>query len=64
MEDAFSLGLEKLQQSLVDNILIDPLVEGNFRLQMAAAMDNAEALTSFVNQVSVAYILEFVFVII
>ncbi|XP_057442610.1 transcription factor TGA4-like isoform X3 [Lotus japonicus] len=50
VEDAFSLGLEKLQQSLVDNILIDPLVEGNFGLQMAAAMDNAKALASFVNQ--------------
>lgn len=50
-EDALSVGLEKLQQSLVHNIQADPLVVGNYGLQMAAAMDKGEALEGFVNQV-------------
>uniref|UniRef100_I1MAP0 Transcription factor TGA7 n=1 Tax=Glycine max TaxID=3847 RepID=I1MAP0_SOYBN len=50
-EDALSLGLDKLQQSLVHNIPSDPLVVGHYGFEMAAAMDKGEALEGFVNQV-------------
>lgn len=50
-EDALSMGLEKLQQSMVYNIQADPLDFGNYGLQMAYAMDKGEALEDFVNQV-------------
>ncbi|XP_061339533.1 transcription factor TGA3-like [Gastrolobium bilobum] len=51
-EDALSLGLDKLQQSLVNNIASDPLVVGNYEFLMAIAMDKSEALESFVNQIT------------
>ena len=56
-EDALSLGLEKLQQSLVQNIAIDPLVVGNSGSQMAVAMEKIEALEGFLNQVMQHHIL-------
>ncbi|XP_058744564.1 transcription factor TGA3-like [Vicia villosa] len=49
-EDALSMGLEKLQQSMIHNIQADPLDFGNYGLQMAYAMDKGEALEGFVNQ--------------
>ncbi|XP_027942389.1 transcription factor TGA3-like isoform X4 [Vigna unguiculata] len=49
-EDALSQGLEKLQQSLVHDMAVDPLGVGNFGLQMALAIDKFEALEGFVNQ--------------
>ncbi|KAK7353122.1 hypothetical protein VNO80_18561 [Phaseolus coccineus] len=48
-EDALSQGLEKLQQSLVHDMAVDPFGVGNFELQMAA-MDKFEALEGFVIQ--------------
>jgi len=50
-EDALSLGLDKLQQSLVHNIPSDPLAIGHYGFEMAAALDKGEALEGFVNQV-------------
>ncbi|TKY56220.1 Transcription factor TGA7 [Spatholobus suberectus] len=49
-EEALSLGLDKLQQSMVHNIPSDPLVVGHYGFEMAAAMDKGEALEGFVNQ--------------
>ncbi|BAT81771.1 hypothetical protein VIGAN_03162800 [Vigna angularis var. angularis] len=49
-EDALSLGLDKLQQSLVHNIPSDPVAIGHYGFEMAAAMDKGEALEGFVNQ--------------
>ncbi|XP_020212519.1 transcription factor TGA4 isoform X2 [Cajanus cajan] len=49
-EDALSQGLEKLQQSLVNDMAVDPLGAGNLGLQMALAMEKFEALEGFVNQ--------------
>ncbi|KAK7321097.1 hypothetical protein VNO77_31291 [Canavalia gladiata] len=49
-EDVLSLGLEKLQQSMVHNMPADPLVVGNYGFEMAAAIDKGEALEGFVNQ--------------
>ncbi|KAL4381113.1 hypothetical protein AHAS_Ahas04G0101000 [Arachis hypogaea] len=49
-EDALSLGLEKLQQGLVHSIAVDPMLIGNYGFQMAAALDNIEALEGFVSQ--------------
>ncbi|RDX73844.1 Transcription factor TGA7 [Mucuna pruriens] len=49
-EDALSLGLDKLQQSLIHNIPSDPLVVGHYGFEMAADMDKGEALEGFVNQ--------------
>jgi len=50
-EDALSIGLEKLQQSMINNIQADPLDFGNYGFQMAAAMDKGEAVEGFVIQV-------------
>ncbi|KAF1865378.1 hypothetical protein Lal_00004752 [Lupinus albus] len=49
-EDALSQGLDKLQQSMVHNIVVDQLGVGNFEFQMAIAMEKIEALEGFVNQ--------------
>ncbi|KAG4392993.1 hypothetical protein AAZX31_04G234900 [Glycine max] len=49
-EDALSQGLEKLQQSLVHDMAVDPLSVGNLGLQMARTMEKFEALEGFVNQ--------------
>lgn len=50
-EDALSVGLEKLQQSMVHNIQANnPLVVENYQFQMATAIDNGEALEGFVIQ--------------
>ncbi|RHN56021.1 putative transcription factor TGA like domain-containing protein [Medicago truncatula] len=50
-EDALTEGLEKLQQSMINNIQADPLDFGNYGFQMAAAaIEKVEALESFVNQ--------------
>ncbi|KAG5045545.1 hypothetical protein JHK86_014951 [Glycine max] len=49
-EDALSLGLEKLQQSLVHDMAVDSLGVGNFGLQMVLAMEKFEALEGFVIQ--------------
>ncbi|XP_027335573.1 transcription factor TGA3-like isoform X2 [Abrus precatorius] len=49
-EDALSLGLDKLQQSLVHDMAVDRFGVGNFRLQMAVAAEKFEALEGFVNQ--------------
>ena len=51
-EDALSQGLEKLQQSLVHDMAVDPLGVGNLGLQMALTMEKFEALEGFVNQVT------------
>ena len=51
-EDALSLGLEKLQQSLVHDMAVDSLGVGNFGLQMVLAMEKFEALEGFVIQVT------------
>ncbi|CAJ2648517.1 unnamed protein product [Trifolium pratense] len=49
-EDALSIGLEKLQQSMIHNIQADPLDFGNYGFQMASAMDKGEAVEGFVIQ--------------
>ncbi|XVF64695.1 hypothetical protein PTKIN_Ptkin09bG0188300 [Pterospermum kingtungense] len=48
-EDALSQGIDKLQQNLALSVAAD-LSSGNYRAQMAAAMDKLEALEGFVNQ--------------
>lgn len=50
-EDALSQGLDKLQQSLVQDMTVDPLGAENFGIQMAVAIEKFEALEGFVNQV-------------
>ena len=50
-EDALSQGIEKLQQSLVENIVVDAF-SMDYPPQMAAALENLQALEGFVNQVS------------
>lgn len=47
-EDALSQGIDKLQQSLAESIVIDAVIESH----MAAAIENLQALEGFVNQVS------------
>ncbi|XP_061365337.1 transcription factor TGA3-like [Gastrolobium bilobum] len=49
-EDALSQGLDKLQQSLINDMAVDPLGAGVFGFQMAVAMEKFEALEGFVNQ--------------
>ena len=48
-EDALWQGLEKLQQTLVHDMAVDPLGVGNLGLQMALTMEKFEALEGFVN---------------
>ncbi|CAG7904874.1 unnamed protein product [Brassica rapa] len=48
-EDALSQGIEKLQQSLVENIVVDAF-SMDYPPQMAAALENLQALEGFVNQ--------------
>ncbi|OMO94120.1 hypothetical protein COLO4_16515 [Corchorus olitorius] len=48
-EDALSQGIDKLQQNLAQSVAAD-LSSGNYRAQMAAAIDKLEALEGFVNQ--------------
>ncbi|KAK6277415.1 hypothetical protein POUND7_017738 [Theobroma cacao] len=48
-EDALSQGIDKLQQNLAQSVAAD-LSSGNYRVQMAAAIDKLEALEGFVNQ--------------
>ncbi|GMI64857.1 TGA1A-related gene 3 [Hibiscus trionum] len=48
-EDALSLGVDKLQQSLAEGVATD-LCSGNYRAQMVDAIDQLEALENFVNQ--------------
>ncbi|MED6131372.1 hypothetical protein PIB30_008961 [Stylosanthes scabra] len=49
-EDALSQGLDRLQQSLVHNIAVDPLVAGNLGFQIADSMEKIEELEGFLNQ--------------
>ncbi|XP_045803323.1 transcription factor TGA3-like isoform X2 [Trifolium pratense] len=49
-EDALSQGLEKLQQSLVQDMAVDPFSATNHGFQMAIAITKFEALESFVSQ--------------
>ncbi|KAK8623560.1 hypothetical protein V6N13_118443 [Hibiscus sabdariffa] len=48
-EDALSQGVDKLQQSLAEDVASD-LYSGNYRAQMVAAMDKLEGLENFVSQ--------------
>ncbi|KAK8507694.1 hypothetical protein V6N12_067027 [Hibiscus sabdariffa] len=48
-EDALSQGVDKLQQSLAEDVASD-LCSGNYRPQMVAAMDKLEGLENFVSQ--------------
>lgn len=49
-EDALSQGVDKLQQTLAQCMAAEPGGTGNYGSQMAAAMENLEALEGFVNQ--------------
>ena len=50
-EDALSQGMDKLQQSLAQNIGAESVNSSNYGSQMIAAMEKLEALEGFVNQV-------------
>lgn len=49
-EDALSQGMDKLQQSLAQNIGAESVNASNYGSQMIAAMEKLEALEGFVNQ--------------
>ncbi|XP_044475914.1 transcription factor TGA7-like isoform X2 [Mangifera indica] len=49
-EDALSQGIDKLQQTLAQTIAADQMSMGGYQSQMADAVENLEALESFVNQ--------------
>uniref|UniRef100_A0A0D3CW25 J domain-containing protein n=1 Tax=Brassica oleracea var. oleracea TaxID=109376 RepID=A0A0D3CW25_BRAOL len=52
-EDALSQGIDKLQQGLAENIVIDVVMESNdYPSHMGAAVENLQVLEGFVNQVS------------
>lgn len=56
-EDALSQGIDKLQQSLAESIVIDTVIEStDYPAHMATAIENLQALEGFVNQVSVVNI--------
>ncbi|CAN1754549.1 Transcription factor TGA7 [Linum perenne] len=49
-EDALSQGVEKLQQTLSQNMSVDQSIGGSYRDQMAAAIERLEGLEGFANQ--------------
>ncbi|CAN1180342.1 Transcription factor TGA7 [Linum perenne] len=49
-EDALSQGVEKLQQTLSQNMVVDQSIGGSYRDQMAAAIERLEGLEGFANQ--------------
>lgn len=49
-EDALSQGIDRLQQNLAESVATD-LGSGNYRAQLAAAIDKLQALEGFVKQV-------------
>ncbi|XP_031393218.1 transcription factor TGA1-like isoform X3 [Punica granatum] len=49
-EDALSQGMDKLQQTLAQEVAANQLGAGNFGSQVAAAMEKLEALENFVSQ--------------
>ncbi|TYH65381.1 hypothetical protein ES332_D06G052100v1 [Gossypium tomentosum] len=48
-EDALSQGIDRLQQNLAESVATD-LSSGNYRAQLAAAIDKLQALEGFVKQ--------------
>lgn len=55
-EDALTQGMDKLHQTLAQSILNMNTGAGNYASQMVSSMENLEALESFVNQVSLTFI--------
>jgi len=57
-EDALSQGVDKLQQTLAQSIAADLscVDTGSYRTQMAATIENLEALEGFVNQVFMIHV--------
>ncbi|THG20338.1 hypothetical protein TEA_009569 [Camellia sinensis var. sinensis] len=49
-EDALSLGMDRLQQTLAQSIIADPTCAGIYGSPMASAMENLDAMEGFVNQ--------------
>ncbi|KAI3736606.1 hypothetical protein L2E82_26502 [Cichorium intybus] len=49
-EDALSLGMEKLQQTLAQGITIDITGVGSYNAQMTLAMERLEGIENFLNQ--------------
>ncbi|XP_019083430.1 PREDICTED: transcription factor TGA7-like isoform X2 [Camelina sativa] len=50
-EDALSQGIDKLQQSLAESIVVDAVIEStDYPAHMAAAIENLQALEGFVTQ--------------
>lgn len=54
-EDALSMGMEKLQQTLSDALAAGQLGGGSYFPQIANAMERLDALVSFVNQVMLTF---------
>lgn len=52
-EDALTQGMDKLQQTLSQNMTLITTGAGTYSTQMASAMEKLEALESFVNQVPI-----------
>ena len=50
-EDALSQGIDRLQQTLSQNIAADPTDVGNYGSPMGSAIEKLDALENFVNQV-------------
>ncbi|KAL7208466.1 hypothetical protein ACSBR1_030251 [Camellia fascicularis] len=46
-----SLGMDRLQQTLAQSIIGDPISIGIYGSPMASAMGNLDAMESFVNQI-------------
>lgn len=49
-EDALTLGMEKLQQTLSQGITIDITGAGSYNVQMTCAMERLEGIENFLNQ--------------
>ncbi|KAM7514621.1 hypothetical protein LguiA_004204 [Lonicera macranthoides] len=48
-EDALSQGMDKLQQTLAQTLIIDPMDAASYNAQMASAMEKLDSIENFVN---------------
>lgn len=55
-EDALSIGMEKLQQTLAQGITIDITGVGSYNSQMKLAMERLEGIENFLNQVNILFL--------
>lgn len=57
-EEALSQGIDKLQQTLAETVGAGQLIDGSGMPHIRIALENLEALVTFVDQVGIAFSLD------